>query len=290
MQIQWQGQALSQMLILWTDKKGNSTHAGENALDLQCKEWQPKCLDSIVYMDLRFLHTAPAQSTYCWKGPNPIPSPSPIPSPQGLERLSKGKKEENFHMKDGSGWQQWAGEQKQRSNAREHEGKVTAGIWGKWGGTKPHIRTVAGKQSRCQPLWGSSPQRRHLRRALLSLPPTLQGAVVRGCGWGAHSAPSRSQFHRLLNPRRHVLAQAGTVTEPPGRDLVRRKKCFCSLVACVTGVFLTSPLSAHGQWPQHRGQCGKSCKQAVCKGQPGQWHGASATKLKVLGLHLGERW
>lgn len=81
MQTQWKGQTLSQMLILWTDKNGNSTHAGENALDLQCKEWQPKCLDSIVYMELCFLHTAPAQSTYCWKGPNPFPSPShPLPS------------------------------------------------------------------------------------------------------------------------------------------------------------------------------------------------------------------
>lgn len=56
------------------------------------------------------------------------------------------------------------------------------------------------------------------------------------------------------------------------------------------GVFLASLLSIHSLQCCSCCLCGKSCKEATYKGQPGQWCEAVETELKVLGLHLGERW
>lgn len=96
--------------------------------------------------------------------------------------------------------------------------------------TSPSVWTLSetGKKSRCWLLWGSSLLRRQLRK---------QRALFGDCGQGACLAPSRSHFHRQLNLRQHVLAQAGRVTEPTGRDLVRRNKFSCYVVACMMGYF-----------------------------------------------------
>lgn len=63
-------------------------------------------------------------------------SQSPFLSPQRFERLPKGKKEENHHVKGGFEWRHYAGELKQSSNEAllkaEHEVEVTVGTAERW--------------------------------------------------------------------------------------------------------------------------------------------------------------
>lgn len=107
-------------------------------------------------------------------------------------------------------------------------------------------------------------QRRHLRRSWLSLPTALTGGSGPRAELGLHWPLAGLSFTGWLipdgmcSPRR----EGNTI---PQRDFVGRQKCSCYVVPFVTGVFLASQLSAHGQQPQH--ECAKSSKEAVWGGQ-----------------------